>query len=417
MSSQSIKNRGRVRVPSSPIDVLSRHLEHVTAARLPADLPAEPLDLPTLAELLNTIPDPRSRRGRRYRLGPLLALSLLAVLGGATSPAKIARFIAGYDPDLRAHAGLPGTIRLAASTLGRLFARLDGDAFDTATCTYLAELATCAPPAGPGDQPEGRIPLSGLAVDGKTLRGSRTSQGVTHLLAATCQNTQIVVAQRQVEANSNEIPAFTPLLSGLDLTGVVVTADALHTQQEHARQIVTASGHYLFIVKGNQPTLLRRLKALPWREAILNDHTDETGHGRREIRHMKICTARPGLPFPHAAQAIQVKRRRTDHRTGKTTIVTIYAITSLSPGRITHAQLAALIRGHWSIEALHHIRDVTYREDASRVRTGTAPRIMAGLRNLAIGLARLIGSTNIAAATDHYRSHPADGLQLLGFTT
>ncbi|MFI7704666.1 ISAs1 family transposase [Nonomuraea sp. NPDC049480] len=165
------------------------------------------------------------------------------------------------------------------------------------------------------------------------------------------------------------------------------------------------------------PTLLSRLKALPWREAILNDRTDEQGHGRREIRRMKICTVRPDLPFAHAAQAIQVKRRRTDHRTGKTTIVTIYAVTSLPPGRITHTQLAALIRGHWSIEALHHIRDVTYREDASRVRTGAAPRIMAGLRNLASGLARLIGWTNIAAATDHYRSHPTDGLQLLGFTT
>ncbi|TDD05370.1 ISAs1 family transposase, partial [Nonomuraea deserti] len=269
----------------------------------------------------------------------------------------------------------------------------------------------------PGNRPADRIPLSGLAVDGKTLRGSRTSQGVTHLLAATCHNTQIVIAQQQVEAKSNEIPAFTPLLSHLDLTSVVVTADALHTQHDHARHIVAAGGHYLFIVKGNQPTLLRRLKVLPWREAILNDRTDETGHGRREIRRMKICTARPALPFPHAAQAIQVKRRRTDHRTGKTTIVTIYAITSLPPGRITHAQLATLIRGHWSIEALHHIRDVTYREDASRVRTGTAPRILAGLRNLAIGLARLIGWTNIAAATDHYRSHPADGLQLLGFTT
>ncbi|MEO3892720.1 ISAs1 family transposase [Nonomuraea sp. B5E05] len=165
------------------------------------------------------------------------------------------------------------------------------------------------------------------------------------------------------------------------------------------------------------PTLHRRLKALPWREAVLNDRTDERRHGRREIRRMKICTTRPGLPFPHAAQAIQVKRRRTDLKTGKTTIVTIYAITSLPPGRITHAQLAALIRGHWSVEALHHIRDVTYREDACKVRTGAAPRILASLRNLAVGLTRLIGWTNITAATDHYRSHPADGLQLLGLTT
>ncbi|MGW6499598.1 ISAs1 family transposase [Nonomuraea angiospora] len=237
------------------------------------------------------------------------------------------------------------------------------------------------------------------------------------LLAATRHDTQTVVAQRQIEAKSNEIPAFTPLLSGLDLTSVVITADALHTQHEHARHINAAGGHYLFIVKGNQPTLQRRLKALPWREAVLNDRTDETGHGRREIRRMKICTVRPGLPFPHAAQAIQVKRRRTDRRTGKTTIVTIYAVTSLPPGRITHAHFAALIRGHWNIEALHHIRDVTYREDASRLRTGTAPRIMAGLRNLAIGLARLLGWTNITAATDHYRSHPGDGLHLLGLTT
>ncbi|MEV4020658.1 transposase family protein [Nonomuraea angiospora] len=85
-------------MPSSPIDVLARHLEHVTVGDPLTDLP----DLPALAEVLNAVPDPRSRRGRRYRLGPLLALSLLAVLGGAASLAKITRFIAGYDPDLPA---------------------------------------------------------------------------------------------------------------------------------------------------------------------------------------------------------------------------------------------------------------------------------------------------------------------------
>jgi hypothetical protein len=233
---QSIKNRGRVRVPSSPIDVLARHLEHVTVADSPTDL----LDLPALAEVLDTLPDPRSRRGRRYRLGPLLALSLLAVLGGATSLAKITRVIAGYDPHLRARAGLPGTAKLAASTLGRLLSRLDGDAFDTATCGYLASLAACGPPSD-------RTPLIGLAVDGKTLRGSRTPDTTVHLLAATRHDTQTVVAQRQVEAHSNEIPAFTPLLPGLDLTHTVITADALHTQHEHARHIIAADGHYLFL--------------------------------------------------------------------------------------------------------------------------------------------------------------------------
>jgi predicted transposase YbfD/YdcC len=116
-----------------------------------------------------------------------------------------------------------------------------------------------------------------------------------HLPAAARHDTQTVIAQRQIAATSNEIGAFAPLLSGLELSNVVVTADALHTQAEHARQILAAGGHYLLIVKGNQPTLHRRLKALPWRHAILNDRTDERGHGRREIRRMKICTVRPGL--------------------------------------------------------------------------------------------------------------------------
>ncbi|MGW4426656.1 ISAs1 family transposase [Streptosporangium sp. NPDC004631] len=398
-------------MPSSPIDVLTRHREHTVSTALISDSD----ELPVLAEVLDTLPDPRSRRGRRYRLGPLLALMLLAVLGGATSIAAVSRSIHGYDPSVLSRAGLTGTVRLATSTLRRLLARLDGDALDTAIGTYLAALAASG--QSTADPPAGRTPLVGLAIDGKALRGSRTTDDTVHLLAAARHDTQTVVAQRQVAAKTNEIGSFTPLLSGLDLSNTVVTADALHTQQEHARQIIAAGGHYLLIVKGNQPTLHLRLKALPWRAAFLSDRTDERGHGRREIRRMKICTSRPGLPFPHAAQAIQVKRRRTDRRTGKTTIVTVYAITSLPPGRLTHARLAALIRGHWSIEALHHIRDVTYREDASRVRTGAAPRVMASLRNLAIGLARLIGWTNIAAATDHYRSHPADGLQLLGLTT
>ncbi|SEG96344.1 DDE_Tnp_1-associated [Nonomuraea solani] len=126
-------------MPSSPIDVLSHYMEHITADPL-----TDPFDRPALAEALDAVPDPRSRRGRRYRLGPLLALSLLAVLGGATSLAKITRIIAGYDPGLRARAGLPGTPRLAASTLGQLLSRLNGAAFDTATCGYLASLAAGA---------------------------------------------------------------------------------------------------------------------------------------------------------------------------------------------------------------------------------------------------------------------------------
>ncbi|MEV4361331.1 hypothetical protein [Nonomuraea sp. NPDC049625] len=149
--------------------------------------------------------------------------------------------------------------------------------------------------------------------------------------------------------------------------------------------------------------------------AILNDRTDETGHGRREIRRMKICTARPHLPFPprHPGHPGQMPPYRpqdwqSHHRDD---LRRHQPPTGPDHPRSTRRADPRPL----SIEALHHIRDFTYREDASRIRTGNAPRIMAGLRNLAIGLARLTGWTNIAAATDHYRSHP--GLQLLGFTT
>jgi predicted transposase YbfD/YdcC len=163
-----------------------------------------------------------------------------------------------------------------------------------------------------------------------------------------------------------------PLLDGLDRHGVVVTADALHTQRERAERITA-----------------------------------------REIRRLKVCTVRPGLLFPHAVQAIEVKRRRTSRRTGKTSVKTACAVTSLRPGQTTPAQLATLIRGHWSVEALHHLRDVTFAEDSSRIRTGTAPRVMATLRNLDIGLIRQAGWANIAAAADHHRSRPEHALDLL----
>ncbi|GIH76819.1 hypothetical protein Plo01_32480 [Planobispora longispora] len=170
--------------------MLTHHREHVTST---API-ASPDDLPAPADVLDTPPDPRSRRGRRYRLGSLLALSLIAVLGGAASLAAITRCISGYDPDLLARAGLPGTAPLAAGTLRRLLSRLDGDAFDVATCGYLATLATRPLPEA-DDHRARRTPSVGLAVDGKMLRGSRSSTGSTgSLLAALRHDTQTVAA-------------------------------------------------------------------------------------------------------------------------------------------------------------------------------------------------------------------------------
>ncbi|MEH0542416.1 ISAs1 family transposase [Streptomyces sp. B21-105] len=201
----------------------------------------------------------------------------------------------------------------------------------------------------------------------------------------------------------------------LDLRGRVITADAMHTQTGHAQHIIAQGGHYILAVKGNQKKLCRQLRHLPWREVPLQHRTREQGHGRREIRRLKVCTVQLGLLFPHAVQAIEVKRRRTSRTTDETTIKTIYAVTSLTPEQATPERIAELIRRHWQVEALHHVRDVTFAEDTSRVRTGSAPRAMVTLRNLAIGLIRQAGWTNIAAATDRYRSRTDHALQLLSF--
>ncbi len=124
-----------------------------------------------------------------------------------------------------------------------------------------------------------------------------------------------------------------------------------------------------------------------------------------------------GGGFPHAVQAIEIKRRRRHLHTGKVQLATVYAITDLTADQAGPAQLAELARGHWgAIEAVHHVRDVTYNEDRSGIRAGQTPRAMATFRNLAIGLAHLAGWHNIAAALDHYRSRPDHALQLLGLT-
>ena len=191
-----------------------------------------------------------------------------------------------------------------------------------------------------------------LAVDGKTLRGSRhTNRGGDivagrHLLAVIDQHTRVVLGQIDVEGKTNEITAFTPLLDSLtstDLTGVVVTADALHTQREHVEDLHARGAHWLLTVKGNQPRLRRQLAGLPWRQVDMAHRATTTAHGRREIRTLKVVSIAAGIEFPHGRQAIQIVRRtrRAWAGTGKTSkwhTETVYAITDLAPHRHRLAQ-------------------------------------------------------------------------------
>jgi predicted transposase YbfD/YdcC len=223
-----------------------------------------------------------------------------------------------------------------------------------------------------------------------------------------------VLAQTAVDGKTNEITRFAPLLRPLNLAGCVVTADALHTQREHAEFLISEKkAHYILVVKGNQPGLHAQLRKLPWKDIPAAHRTREQGHGRDEQRTLRIVTVTAGLAFPRAAQALRITRRTRPLPGGKWRTVTIYAITSLAFGQATPAQLARWIRGHWHIEALHHIRDVTYGEDASQIRTRNGPRVMATLRNLAITLLRQAGHTNIAAACRHHARNATRALATL----
>lgn len=394
-------------MPSSLISTLARHRSAGHGDPLADDGP-----LDALGQVLDRLPDPRRVRGRRYRLGSLLVLCTAAVLAGATTVAAISRFAAGLDPQLRSRIGLPAA-NPRACTLRRLLARMDGDALDSAVGTWFQQ-QLADPLSETAADAHGPAKRRAVAVDGKTVRGSRTrTRRAVHLLAANLHGTRTVIAQRQVDSKSNEITAFRPLLEPLDLTDTVVTFDALLTQHHLARFLVQDQhAHYIALVKGNHPTLRALLKQLPWDEIPLMDKTRATAHGRDEIRRLKAATV-PDLPFPHADQVLQIVRRRHVLATGKLTIERIYALTDLTMHQATPAHLAEHVREHWGIEAVHHPRDVTLREDASKIRTGNAPRTMAALRNTALGLADLAGWRNLAAAVDHYRSHPAHALDLI----
>ena len=227
-----------------------------------------------------------------------------------------------------------------------------------------------------------------------------------------------MLAQRQVAGAPEEVPAFAPLLAPLDLTGVVVTADALQTHPEAAEFLITdKQAHYLLVVKANQPTLLDRWQRLPWHRVPVADRTRDRGHGRVEIRTLKAVSVHH-FGFPHTAQVLQVTRKTRDLQASprRFTTVTIHAVTSLTHAQASPARLADLIRGHWGIEALHHVRDVTYAEDASQVRTGATPNVMATLRNLAVGVLCRAGPVNIAAALRRHARDPHRPLDTLGIT-
>ncbi len=355
---------------------------------------------PDLLSLLATVGDPRARRGVRHPLPAILAVGLAAVLAGARSFVAIGEWVACQSTHTLTQLGVSGQ-GPDESTIRRTFSRLEADVLDRILGAHMWTKTRVV-----GGR---RV----IAIDGKTVRGARTKTTTApHLVAAFDHHAGAVLGQVAIAAKSNEIPAVRDLLSLFDLRGVVITVDAMHTQSDTATAITTAGGDYVFTVKGNQPTLHTACKNLPWADVPAHRVTT-TGHGRRVTRTIKVVTAPARwVGFADAVQIAQV--RRTVTRAGKKTVEVVYLITSADHHAAPPATLAAWVQGHWGIQnSLHWVRDVSFDEDRSQVRTGNAPHVMATMRNTAISLLRLSGWTNIAAGLRHHARDSAHPLNLL----
>jgi predicted transposase YbfD/YdcC len=365
---------------------------HVMAGRLDdGSVVAAAGQLAGLARVLAEIPDHRRAQGRRHDLATILALACAAVAAGARSLVAIAEWSAGAPAAVLACLGVRrdpcGGAQVVPSetTIRRALARVDAGALDARLGAWLLSLAG-APPQQ-------------VAVDGKTVRGAVCDDGrAVHLLAAMTSG-GAVIAQREVGHKTNEITQVRPLLAGVDLAGAIVTLDAMHAQRDTARYLVEDKhADYLFTaVKDNQPTLFDALDALPWPDVAVQHVMKDRDHGRDEVRTIQVLPAPAGL-FPHAAQAFLIERHVRNLDGSPRSAIAALGITSAAAERAGPQRIAACVRGHWGIEnKLHWVRDVTYGEDGSRVRTGSAPQVMASLRNLAIAALRADGWTSIAS--------------------
>jgi predicted transposase YbfD/YdcC len=312
-----------------------------------------------LLDLLAQVPDPRKRRGRRHPPAGLLAVGIAAVIAGSRSFAAIGQWAADAGPEVLA--GL-GAVRGPAeeSTFRRAFTLVSPDALDRVLGAWLHTRAVRA---------GGRLVI---AIDGKTVRGARDKEGkAPHLVAALAHGIGAVLGQVAVNAKSNEIPAVRDLLKAFaSLAGAVITIDALHTQSDTAQVIIGRQADYMMTVKGNMPTLYKRLKKLPW-AAVPAFSAVSTDHGRRARRTIKVALVPAWIEFDGAAQVAQL--RRTVTKNGRKTVEVVYLITSNR--NADPATLAAWVRGHWEIEnRLHRASETLRRFTTLRPRCGYGPR-------------------------------------------
>jgi len=426
------------------VPALLSSLIGVPRDELSAVLAADGPSRPCLRGWLARVRDPRSPLGRWHPLEFVLGLAVCAfTAAGHDSPSAIAEWAAGCCQETLAVLGgrrdpWAGRVRPPCEhTFRRVFTGVGEAALNDAVHGYLAAMQLSAPDALPettrhereqrraaarAREPAADGLLEQAAADGKTVRGAvRRDGSQVHLLSAFHVGQGRTLAQREAGAKTSEIPELAACIEGLDLAGMLVTVDALHTQRETVRLIrEVKAGHYLMIVKANQPALLEQLiSALAGPDEDFAGTTwiqEGNGHGRREKRAIRTAPA-DGIDWPHAAQVMRIRRDSGPARGPWTRKEIAYGITSLPPALAGPRHLACYARHHWAIENReHYVRDKTFSEDLQQVRTGKQPGGYAAICNLVIGAFRHAGFANIAHARRYYGRDDRRVLALCGYT-
>ena len=339
----------------------------------------------TLLSIFSRVEDPRSGPAKRYGLSEIIVMAICAVLCGADDWVEVADWCEDEEEWLKGFLDLPhGTP--SHDTFGDVFRVLDPDVFESCFREWIGGLVG--------------VVKDIIALDGKTVRGSKDGTiPPLHLVSAYATSLGLTLGQEGSAGKGNELKAVRALLDTLVLDGCIVTLDALGCQTDIATTIVDKGGDYVLAVKANQKTLSEALAesfetgdALGWGSAdVQHQTTVEKDHGRIETRRAVLVPQIDWLPdairkaWPTLGAVGMIE---TTQEKG-TTVSTDRRYFIMSRGVTKVGDFSRAVRAHWGIESMHWVLDVTFREDACRVRKDQAARNLSLLRKITFAMLRL----------------------------